>query len=98
MRRQAIRWHAEAVEEAREARAWYAERSPGAADGFIAELDAAVDRVTDNPGRFGRYLHGTRYTRLGRFPYLLVFRELKATVQIVAVAHGSRKPRYWRDR
>jgi hypothetical protein len=38
MARPALELHPEAVEEARAARQWYAERSPAAADAFIDEL------------------------------------------------------------
>jgi hypothetical protein len=35
---------------------------------------------------------------LRRFPYLIVFREGMEGIEIVAVAHGRRRPGYWRDR
>jgi plasmid stabilization system protein ParE len=33
-----------------------------------------------------------------RFPYVVVYRQIAARVQIVAVAHGKRKPGYWKRR
>ena len=41
----------EAVAEARAAAQWYRERSPLAADAFLAELDRAVERIAENPER-----------------------------------------------
>jgi hypothetical protein len=35
---------------------------------------------------------------LRRFPYLVVFPESVTQVEVVAVAHGYRRPGYWRDR
>jgi hypothetical protein len=35
---------------------------------------------------------------LRRFPFLLVFRITDVGVEIIAVAHGCRRPGYWRDR
>lgn len=32
------------------------------------------------------------------FPFLLIYRETAASVEILAVAHGRRRPGYWRDR
>jgi hypothetical protein len=44
-------------------------------------------------------------TRLARggwrsrdFPYFVVFRETTGGLEIIAVAHGRRRPGYWRDR
>jgi plasmid stabilization system protein ParE len=87
-----------AIAEAREARLWYAARSPLAAARFMAELDQAVARASTAPDTWSAYLHGTRAVRLGRFPHLLVFRTLEKAVQVIAVAHPSRRPGYWRRR
>jgi hypothetical protein len=35
---------------------------------------------------------------LKKFPYLVVFREYPDHLFIVAVAHGHRRPGYWRKR
>jgi plasmid stabilization system protein ParE len=35
---------------------------------------------------------------LRRFPFVIVFRETAAEVEIIAIAHGRRRPRYWQDR
>jgi hypothetical protein len=35
---------------------------------------------------------------LHRFPYLVVFREQTSGVEIIAIAHGHRRPGYWRNR
>jgi plasmid stabilization system protein ParE len=91
-------FHPEAVEEARAARAWYAARSLEAAGRFMAELDLALEQIAESPDRFALYLGGTRGFLLRRFPYLIVFRETESTVQVVAVAHGRRKPGYWKSR
>lgn len=40
-----------------------------------------------------------RKVRVDRFPYSIIFRLLdKDTVQVLAVAHGSREPGYWKNR
>jgi toxin ParE1/3/4 len=36
--------------------------------------------------------------RIPRFPYLVIFLEADAAIQLVAVAHGKRRPGYWRKR
>jgi hypothetical protein len=33
-----------------------------------------------------------------RFPYLVVYREVSTGLQVIAVAHGRRRPGYWKNR
>lgn len=93
-----IELHPEAIAEARAARQWYAERSSVAADAFMAELDLAIDRIYQWPDRWAACLHGTRRYLLKRFPYLVVDRSTADRLQVIAVAHGKRKPGYWHHR
>jgi plasmid stabilization system protein ParE len=65
---------------------------------FLDELDRAMERIGDHPGQFPMYAFGARRLLLHRFPYLVVFRETAAGLEIVAVSHGRRRPGYWRDR
>src|SRR5438128_231150 len=93
--------HPQAVAEARAARRWYARRNVAAADRFMAELDRAMARSVTAPQQCHPYppiLLGTLLQRLLRCPYLVVFRETDAAIQVVAVAHGKRKPGYWKRR
>lgn len=94
-----VEFHPRAVEEARAARRRYARVSQYLAAQFVAELDSAVVAIGANPPGYPAHLHGTRFYRLGRFPYLLVYLEVTADrVLVIAVAHTSRRPRYWRRR
>jgi plasmid stabilization system protein ParE len=96
--RRTVRIHPAALEEASVATNWYAERSLRAAERFLDELDQAIERIAENPQQFPEYIYGTRRVVLYRFPYVIIFRESDAVVEIVAVAHGRRRPGYWRDR
>ena len=88
----------EASEEAEEARRWYRERSESAEAAFLKELDHAIEVVVNAPERWPRYISGTRRYVFATFPYSLVyFRELEV-IHVVAVAHGKRRPGYWRKR
>ena len=33
-----------------------------------------------------------------RFPFTVIYRVTETTIQIIAVAHGRRRPSYWRTR
>jgi plasmid stabilization system protein ParE len=96
--RRAIELHPEAIAEARDAREWYEARSTEAASAFMAELDLAIDSICEFPDRWAKYLHGTRRYLMKRFPYLVVYRATTDKLQVIAVAHGKRKPGYWRHR
>jgi len=90
--------HPGAVAEARAAAQWYRERSALAADAFLAELDRAVERITENPEMYPHYVRGTRRYLLQRFLFYLVYREVSGKLELVAIAHGRRKPGYWKKR
>ena len=93
-----VRIHPSALDEAEAATEWYRRRSARAAGMFLDELDRAVERIGDHPGQFPEYAFGTRRLVLQRFPYLVVFRETGSGLEIIAVAHGRRRPGYWRER
>jgi plasmid stabilization system protein ParE len=91
-------FHPEALAEARAAWLWYRERSPLAAAAFLVELDLAVESVAEAPDRWPQHIAGTRRYLFHRFPFALVYRLHGNTVQVIAVAHGRRRPGYWRPR
>jgi len=58
----------------------------------------AVEKICEHPASFPPYLYGTQKCLLKKFPYLVVFREYRDHLFLVAVAHGRREPGYWRKR
>lgn len=99
----AVRILEEASQEAIEAAAWYELEQPGLGAEFFAAIDAAIDIVEENfiplsplPEEAGDT--GARRLILERFPYDIVAIELSEEAVIIAVAHHSRKPGYWRRR
>jgi len=93
-----VRIHPAALEEAEAATDWYRQRSVRAAEMFADELDRAVNRIADHPAQFPESALGIRRAVLQRFPYVVVFRTSGSGTEIIAVAHGHRRPGYWRDR
>jgi plasmid stabilization system protein ParE len=91
-------FHPAAIEEAISATRWYRERSSLAATNFVAELNEAIDRILEAPHRWPLSSRGTRKLKLPCFPFLLIYREVDGSVLILAVAHGSRRPGYWKSR
>ena len=90
--------HPAAVEEAEAAARWYRQRSAQASAGFAEEVNSAIDKILEAPQRWPASLHGTRKFLLCRFPFAVIYRELPSTIQVLAVAHGHRRPGYWKDR
>ena len=93
-----VDFHPDAVAEAQAANRWYRERSTLAADVYLAELDQAIEAIAENPEMWPGCVHGTRRYIFRRFPFYLVYRETAGNLEIIAVAHGRRKPGYWKSR
>ena len=88
----------EALEEAEAAARWYADRSATAAIGFSEEIDAAESAILRLPDAWPRFDHGTRRYLLRRYPFSVVYRADPNRILVVAIAHGHRRPGYWRSR
>jgi len=93
----------EAAEEAVEAADWYDREHPGLGAEFAEAVNAAFDLLEEGivplinmPGAAG--LHGAKRLILRRFPYDIVVRPSEDEILVVAVAHHSRRPGYWRGR
>jgi toxin ParE1/3/4 len=93
-----VEFHPDALAEAEAAAVWYQERSLRAAEGFVGELEKGIDAVSEAPHRWPIYELGCRRYPMVRFPYLIIYRETTTSIQVVAVAHGRRRPGYWRMR
>jgi plasmid stabilization system protein ParE len=91
-------FHPTAIEEAEAAARWYRERSPRAAKRFVLELNLVIDRILDAPLRWPQGPHGTRKAIVPYFPFSVIYWESPNNIRILAVAHGRRRPGYWKDR
>jgi toxin ParE1/3/4 len=91
--------HEEASAEYDAAFDWYLQRSPDAALRFDAEVERALNQIVDAPQRWAVGPHSTRRFLLRQFPFVLIYRERNSgVIQIIAVAHTSRRPGYWKHR
>jgi plasmid stabilization system protein ParE len=91
-------FHPAAWSEVEAADGWYAERSADASVGFLTAISDALEMIAASSDRWPSYLHGTRRFVLQRFPFSVIYLEDPHGVYIVAVAHGKRKPDYWKKR
>src|SRR5687768_6308796 len=98
MKRHVI-FHHLAAKEYKRARRWYARQSEKAAIRFVAAVDAAVERMVDDPLLLPALDDENRWIRLRRFPYILYFRITDDVfIDIMAIAHTARRPGYWKRR
>lgn len=84
--------------ELEDAFSWLEREQPGLGVRFAADVDGTLARIQDQPmawhplGRFLRRCH------LKHFRYGVIYRSRGETIEVLAIAHDSRSPGYWRDR
>jgi len=93
-----VRYHPDAKVELAEALEWYAARDPAVAARFADVYAAKLAEVSKTPRLWARHADGTRQVLLHPFSDLLIVRERRRVLQLVAVAHTSRRSSYWRKR
>ncbi|MGK0188595.1 MAG: toxin ParE1/3/4 [Verrucomicrobiales bacterium] len=94
-----LRFHPEAIIDL-EAAATYYKACAGTelAEQFESCYLAAERLVIESPLRWRKQIHHTRRVNLMRFPYHIAYFIWEETIWIVAVAHSSRRPNFWKDR
>jgi len=93
-----IKYHPQAESELAESIAFYNQRVPGLGSEFFLVVKAANGQIQNDPERRPLRPDGTRKLKIPRFPYFLIYRNELEQILIVAVAHGARRPGYWRQR
>ena len=68
------------------------------ADSLEARLRQIEAEISEHPETGFIHDHGTRMRLVRKFPYGVIFKRYSNHILIVAVAHLSRKPGYWRRR
>lgn len=92
--------HPEAEEDLRDAAEFYRDRAGNSlSQSLLAELEQSVNILLQHPG-LGLPWRGSGRRRylMKRFPYSLVYTFSSEEIRILAVAHHSRRPGYWRGR
>lgn len=91
-------WHPEAEAEFLNAVKYYDHQDEGLADRFALLVETTVDRLLINPERRRCFYRECRKVKAEKFPYLVIYRVKGELLQIIAVAHTSRRPGYWKNR
>jgi plasmid stabilization system protein ParE len=81
-----------------EGRDWYEEQREGFGAEFLTAVDEVFDRIRETPELYAPEYKSVRRAGMDRFPYIVYYRLVGDTVEVIAVQHGSRSPRRWRSR
>ena len=86
-----------------EAEDWYEAKRPGLGIEFRLAIEEAIDYLVEWPLAAPPLLTvpeelGVRHVPVKRFPYSVVFMPRDNEVWVIAFAHHSRRPGYWRER
>lgn len=87
-----------AEQEMAEAAVFYEEKAKGLGVEFLNDVKRAINRIQENP-YLGETLRGNfRRCLLSRFPFSLIYTVETEGILIIALAHHSRHPNYWKNR
>jgi plasmid stabilization system protein ParE len=84
--------------ELRDAVAYYEAIGSELGSSFSAAVENAISLIRQFPNAWPRLSATTRRCRTKRFPYGIIYRIRNDEIEILAVAHFSRRPNYWVDR
>ena len=94
-----VTFHRLAAVEYQQAHAWYSRQGVDVAARFVEAVNLAIERVRADPTSQPIEPPSFFWARVRRFPYRLIYDfTLPGDVFMIAVAHSSRRPRYWRRR
>jgi len=98
-----IELHAGAIRDLDDAVDWYEAQRPSLGTAFLGEVSRAFEVIAENPRIWpvwSGWRSRTQVRRfvLQRFPFSIAYIAQRQRVLILAVAHGRRRPGYWRAR
>ena len=91
-------FHPEAELELYEAALRYESEVTGLGVRFGDEVERIVSLLLEHPQMGARIDENLRHFVLMKFPFSVVYAVADDLVYVVAIAHGSREPEYWRLR
>ncbi len=77
---------------------YYRDIDPTLAADFLECFEAALSDILQGPLAYPQIGSLTRRKIIQRFPYSVFFNLVGDDVRVIAIAHQSRRPLYWRGR
>lgn len=96
-----VQLHGDAKLELQDSINFYRERGGSRlADRFKERISEGFRTIAENPDRFrtDRTTPDIHWLRVAQFPFSILYVIRADKIWVVAIAHGSRRPGYWRDR
>lgn len=91
--------HPEAEMDLRDAAEFYRDRAGSSlSQAFLAEFERSVEILLQHSALGAFWRQDKRRLMIRRFPYSLIYTVVGEQIRILAVAHHSRRPDYWRNR
>lgn len=92
--------HPEAQADLRDAAEFYRNNAGNSlSQSFLAEFEQSINILLQHPGLGAPWRgRGRRRYLMRRFPYSLAYTVSGEEIRILAIAHQSRRPGYWRAR
>lgn len=94
----ALRVRSEAEQDLEDAAEWYEEQRTGLGREFLDEIFRSLRQVAEHPKLYPTVHRGTHRALIRRFPFGVFYRVEAGFIIVVAVMHGSRDPRRWKQR
>jgi toxin ParE1/3/4 len=93
-----VELHDEADEEQTDAALYLDAERAGYGDLFLDELTTLFDEIATYPLIGARVGRRARKLPMNRFRYSIIYQPTHDRIFVVAIAHHSRRPGYWRPR
>ena len=81
-----------------EAVLWYESKEPGLGKRFRLEVGHVLGRIIEDPLLWRERAGGYRRVNCPVFPYYIPYFIREQKIIVIALAHGRRKPGYWKSR
>ena len=91
--------HTEAIREFDSGIAYYEDQKIGLGLDLLSQVEKALEKIQQNPNLGTQHtITGVRRYVIQGFPYLIFYVELEEFIWVIAIAHGKRRPNYWKKR
>ena len=93
-----VKLRPEAEEDLADATVWYEAQHQGLGQEFLDHALSAFESIAERPNMYPTVHRSTRRVLIHRFPFGTYYRIETESIVVVAVMHGSRNPRLWKER
>ena len=77
---------------------YYSQQMPGLGERFLVEVGSCIQEIAASPRRHPKYFKDVCRCVMPQFPYGIYYRVENEKIRILAIAHSSRHPDYWKRR